>query len=73
LVFLINIGQFSPFVHLPWCVRTLKIVGPGEVEVSDLCNFEFCDGYFDRFLITDRDHGEEIRIIIFPKSLFDDV
>jgi len=55
---------------IPWCVRTLKIVGPGEVQVSDLCNFEFCEGYFDYFLVTDKDHGEEIRIITFPKSLF---
>jgi hypothetical protein len=65
-----NLPTWKENISMPWCVRTLKIVGPEEVEVSDLCNFEFCEGYFDRLLITDREHGEEIRIIIFPKFLF---
>jgi hypothetical protein len=32
-----NLPTWKENISMPWCVRTLKIVGPEEVEVSDLC------------------------------------
>ena len=57
--------------YMIWCVDTLKIVGEGKVEKSNLCNFEFDLGYFDNFLVVDRDLGIIIETILFPEALFD--
>ncbi len=54
-----------------WYVDTLKIVGEGQVEKSNLCNFEFDLGYFDNFLVIDKKLGIVIKTILFPKSLFE--
>ena len=56
---------------MAWCVDTLKIIGKGKVEKSNLCNFEMDLGYFDNFLIINKDIGEVIKIIIFPEKIFE--
>ncbi|UNL85728.1 hypothetical protein [Priestia koreensis] len=57
---------------MAWCVDTLKIIGEGRVEKSTLCNFEFFLGYLEDFLVIDERFEIEIKIIIFPQSLFEE-
>ncbi|MED4400049.1 hypothetical protein ABET41_10805 [Metabacillus fastidiosus] len=56
---------------MAWCVDTLKIVGEGKIEKSNLCNFELDLGYYDNFVIINEKFGEVIKIIIFPEKLFE--
>jgi len=56
---------------MTWCVDTLKIVGEGKIEKSSLCNFEIDLGYFNNFLLIDKEFGEVIKVIVFPGALFE--
>lgn len=56
---------------MAWCVDTLKIIGEGEVEKSTLCNFEFDLGYLEHFLVINKESSIEIKVIIFPKALYE--
>lgn len=56
---------------MPWCVRSLKIVGEGLVEVSNVCSHEFDLGHFEDFVIVNPDNEEMIKVLIFSNNLFE--
>jgi len=56
---------------MPWCVRSLKVVGEGLVEVSSVCSHEWDEGHFEDFVVVDSDRQEIIQVLIFSKHLFE--
>lgn len=56
---------------MTWCVDTLKIIGEGLVEKSNLCSFELDLGTFNNFLIINNEFEVVIKVIVFSQPLFE--
>ncbi|QGQ44772.1 hypothetical protein [Metabacillus sediminilitoris] len=41
------------------------------MKKSNLCNFELDLGYYNDFLIINKEYGEVIKSIVFPEKLFE--
>jgi hypothetical protein len=54
---------------MPWGVKTLKIIGDGLVQKSDLTSFEFPLGHYEDFIVIDKKNGEIIKVVTFPTFL----
>ncbi|MEM1505621.1 hypothetical protein RG959_19665 [Domibacillus sp. 8LH] len=57
---------------MPWGVKTLKIIGNGLVQESDLTSFEFPLGHYEDYIVLDEKHREIIKIATFPTFLFEE-
>ncbi len=56
---------------MTWCVDTLKIIGEGLVEKSNLCSFELDLVTFNNFLIINKEFEVVIKVIVFSQPLFE--
>ncbi|MCP8968996.1 hypothetical protein [Ectobacillus ponti] len=56
---------------MSWCVRSLKIIGEGLVEVSSVCSHEFVEGHFEDFAVVNPEQQEIIQVLVFAKHLFE--
>lgn len=57
---------------MPWGVKTLKILGDGLVQESDLTSFEFPLGHYEDYILLDEKHRKIIKIVTFPTFLFEE-